>query len=62
MITKQLEELQRIANLSIEDAKKQLLSEVEKQITVEKAAVIKEFEQKTKETADKTAKNISKQI
>ena len=58
MSTKQLEELQRIANLSKEDAKKQLLSEVEKQITVEKANIIKEYEQKTKETADKTAKNI----
>ena len=58
MSTKQLQELQRIANLSKEDAKKQLLSEVEKQITVEKANIIKEYEQKTKETADKTAKNI----
>ena len=55
---KQMEELQRIANLSREDAKKQLLAEVEKEITVEKATIIKEAEQKVKETADKTAKNI----
>ena len=58
LCSKEMEELQRVANLSQEDAKKQLLSEVEKQITTEKANIIKEFEQKTKETADKTAKNI----
>ena len=56
--SQQMEELQRIANLTQEDAKKQLLTEVEKEITVEKAAIIKEAEQKVKETADKTAKNI----
>ena len=58
LYNRQMQELQRVANLSQEDAKKQLLAEVEKQITVEKANIIKEFEQKTKETADKTAKNI----
>ena len=55
---KEMNELQRISKLSTEDAKKQLLSEVEKQITAEKAALLKDIEQKTKETADKTAKNI----
>ncbi len=58
LYNKQMLELQRIARLSTEDAKKQLLNEVEKQLTVEKANLIKDFEQKTKETADKTAKNI----
>ncbi len=56
--TKQLEELQRISRLSVEDAKKMLLSEVEKQITMEKANLIKDLEQKAKETADKNAKEI----
>jgi len=55
---KQIEELQRISRLSIEDAKAQLLSEVEKQITAEKATLIKELEQKAKETADKNAKEV----
>ena len=58
LYNKQMLELQRVAGLSTEDAKKQLLNEVEKQLTVEKANLIKEFEQKTKEIADKTAKNI----
>ena len=55
---KQMEELQRISRLSIEEAKKMLLSEVEKQITMEKANIIKDLEQKAKETADKNAKEI----
>ena len=58
LYNKQMLELQRVAGLSTEDAKKQLLNEVEKQLTIEKANLIKDFEQKTKETADKTAKNI----
>ena len=56
--SREMKELQRIANLSKEEAKSQLLSEVEKELTTEKAALIKEYEQKTKETADRTAKNI----
>lgn len=55
---KQMEELQRISRLTIEQAKEQLLSEVEKQITIEKATLIKELEQKAKETADKNAKEV----
>ena len=58
LYNRQMLELQRISGLSTEDAKKQILTEVEKQITAEKAALIKDIEQKTKETADKTAKNI----
>lgn len=58
LYNRQMSELQRISGLSSEDAKKQILTEVEKQITAEKAALIKDIEQKTKETADKTAKNI----
>ena len=55
---KQMQELQRVSGLSVEDAKKQLLSELEKNLTAEKAALLKDIEEKTKETADKTAKNI----
>ncbi|MBP3255086.1 MAG: ribonuclease Y [Clostridia bacterium] len=55
---KQMQELQRISGLSVEDAKKQLLSELEKNLTAEKAALLKEIEERTKETADRTAKNI----
>ncbi len=58
LYNRQMSELQRIAGLTLEEAKKQLLNEVEKQITVEKANLVKELEQKAKETADKTAKNI----
>ena len=58
LYNKEMQELQRISRLSTDEAKKQLLSEVEKQITAEKAALIKNLEQKTKETADKNAKEI----
>ena len=54
----QVDKLQKIAALSKEEAKAQLLSEIEKQITAEKAAIIREQEQKAKEEAQKNAKNI----
>src|SRR5699024_3422725 len=46
---KQMSELQRIAGLSKEEAKQKLLSELEKTMTAEKAALIKEVESKAKE-------------
>ena len=55
---KELQELERIARLTQEEAKKKLLYEMEKQITVEKATLLRELEQKAKETADKSAKEI----
>lgn len=55
---KQLEELQRISALSTEEAKNMLLSEVEKQITTEKASIIKELELRAKEEATKNAREI----
>lgn len=55
---KQMEELQRISGLSSEEAKKKLLSELEKTMTAEKAAVIREIENKTKEEATKSAREI----
>ncbi len=53
-----MQELQKIAKLSVEQAKKQLLTEVEKQITNEKATLIRELDQKAKETAEKNAKEV----
>ncbi len=55
---KEVQELEKISRLSQEEAKKMLLLEMEKQITVEKANLLKELEQKAKETADKNAKEI----
>ena len=51
-------ELQKIASLTREEAKKKLLSEMDKQLTAEKAALIREKEQQAKETAIKQAKEI----
>ena len=55
---KQMCELQRIAGLSKEEAKQKLLSELEKTMTAEKAALIKEVESKAKEDAVKSAREI----
>ena len=51
-------ELQRIAALTKEEAKQKLLSEMEKELVAEKAALIKEQEQKAKETITKDAKEM----
>ncbi len=53
-----MEELQKVAGLTAEEAKKQLLAELEKQITNEQATIIREQEQKAKETADRKAKEL----
>lgn len=58
LISKQREELERISNLSSEEAKNQLLKEIDEQITNEKAILIKEKEQQFKEQSDKMAKEI----
>ena len=58
IFNRQMQELQRISGLSSEDAKKQLLSELEKQLNTEKALLIKEVEEKAKEEANKNAKEI----
>ena len=58
VFNRQMRELQRISGLSQEDAKKQLLSEMEKQLVVEKASLVKEMEAKVKEEADKNAKEV----
>lgn len=51
-------ELQKIAALTREEAKNRLLSEVDKEITAEKATLIREKEQKAKEDATKNAREI----
>ena len=58
VLDKQVEELQRISNLTTEDAKAMLLNQVEKEITAEKANIIKELETKAKEEATKNAREI----
>ena len=55
---KQMLELQRISGLSSEEAKKRILSELEKTMTAEKAALIREVESKAKEDALKSAREI----
>lgn len=56
--TQGMVELQKIAALTREEAKNRLLSEVDKEITAEKAALIREKEQKAKEDATKNAREI----
>ena len=58
IFNRQMQELQRISGLSSEEAKKQLLEELEKQLNNEKAILIKETEAKAKEEANKNAKEI----
>ena len=54
----QIEKLQQIAKLTTEEAKSRLLKEVEKDITAEKAAIIREAEQKAKEESGKNAREL----
>ncbi len=53
-----LEELQKVAGLKKDEAKKILLDTMEKEITAEKAAMIREYDEKAKEDATKNAKEI----
>ena len=54
----EIQELQKIASLTKEEAKARLLKEVEKDVTAEKAVIIREANQKAKEEANKTAKEL----
>ena len=58
LYSQELEELQRISGLTQEQAKQHLLDELNKEITQEKAAMIKELEAKAKEDAEKNAREI----
>ena len=54
----QLDELERIARLSVDEAKEQLLAKVDEKLTSEKVERIKKMEEEIKEKSDETAKNI----
>ena len=54
----QLDELERIARLSIEEAKAKLLAKVDEKLTAEKVERIKAMEDDIKEKAENTAKNV----
>ena len=58
IFNRQMQELQRISGLSKEEAKTQLLAELDKQLNSEKAKLIRETETKAKEEANKNAKEI----
>ena len=58
VLNKQLLELQKISGLSKDDAKNLLLSEMEKQLTAEKAALLRDMESKLKEESSKNAKEV----
>ena len=57
-INKQMEELQRISGLTEEQAKAQILSELDKEMSTEKANMIKEITDKAKDEANKSAREI----
>ena len=58
MYAREDQELQRISGLTQEQAKQQLLSDLEKELTGEKAQLIRDSEQKFKEDASKEAREI----
>ena len=51
-------ELQKIASLSKEEAKQRLLAEIDKELTAEKASIIREKEQEAKEKSAEKAKEL----
>ena len=51
-------ELERISNLTTEEARTMLLSTIEDELKHEKAILVKEYEQQAKDEADKKARNI----
>jgi ribonuclease Y len=58
MIAKQAEELERVAGLTRDEAKNQLLTELDKELVNEKAKLIRESDNKFKEDSMKNAKEI----
>ncbi len=54
----ELDELEKIARLSEEDAKNQLLAKLDEKLIAEKAERIKSMEEQIKEKAEETAKNV----
>lgn len=55
---KQLQELQRVANMSVEEAKVLLLQQVEKDTRTDAARIIREIEQGAKEEGERRAREI----
>jgi len=55
---KQVKELERISELTVDQAKEQLLSDIEKEVKHESVILIKDIESKAKEEANKKAKDI----
>ena len=58
MYAREVEELERISGLTTEQAKRQLLSDLENEIVNEKAAIIREQEAKAKDEAMKNAREV----
>ena len=58
MREKELQELERIAQMTSEEAKAVLISNVEQEARHDAAILLRDIEQKTKEEADKRARNI----
>ena len=58
MELQEMEKLQQIARLTNEEAKEKLLKELEKDLSVEKAQLIREEERKAKEEVNKNAKEL----
>ena len=54
----QFEVLERISGFTVDQAKEYLLKNLENELTHEKAIKVMEFEQQTKETAERTAREI----
>ncbi|MEW5818708.1 MAG: ribonuclease Y [Cyanobacteriota bacterium] len=58
LIMKQMQELERISGITAEEAKAILLSQLEDDLKVEQAQLIREYEQKTKETCQEKSREI----
>lgn len=55
---KEVEELEKLANLTVDEAKQMLLNNVEKEVRHEVAIMIKEIETRAREEADKKAREV----
>ena len=58
LVQKQEQELERISGLTVESAKEMLLARVEEEAKHDAAILLRDIEQKTKEEADRKARNI----
>ncbi|GAB6180737.1 ribonuclease Y [Desulfotomaculum defluvii] len=58
VLNRQLAELERVSGLSSEEARQILLNDVEKELQHDMAVMIKDFEHRAKEEADKKARDI----